>query len=71
MSVGLPIYQEACEFYKVKTSIITSNEFRSRIASCEKMGSSEYWCVYNKGTNEAVALAINTVYEDCCEYNTM
>lgn len=71
LSVGLPIYQEACESYKVKTSIITSNEFRSRIASCEKMGRSDYWCVYDKETNEAVALAINTVFEDCCEYNTM
>lgn len=71
LSVGLPIYQEACESYKVKTSIITSNEFRSRIASSEKMGRSDYWCVYNKETNEAVALAINTVFEDCCEYNTM
>ena len=35
------------------------------------MGRSDYWCVYNKETNEAVALAINTVFEDCCEYNTM
>ena len=35
------------------------------------MGCSEYWCVYNKETNKAVALVINTVYEDCCEYKTM
>jgi hypothetical protein len=27
--------------------------------------------VYEKATGKAVALAINTLHDDCCEYNTM
>ncbi len=71
LSVGLPIYQEACESYRVKTSVVTDEDFRARILACEKEGSSDYWCVYRKDTAEAVALAINTRYTDCCEYNSM
>lgn len=71
LAVGLPIFQEACESYKVKAEVVTDEGFRKRIAECEKGGRSEYWCAYRKDTNEAVALAINTLYEDCCEYNTL
>lgn len=51
--------------------MVTKTDFQKRIANCEKDGRSEYWCVYCKDTNEAVALAINTLYDDCCEYNTL
>lgn len=27
--------------------------------------------MYEKATGKAVALAINTLHDDCCEYNTM
>lgn len=71
LSVGLPAYQEACKSYKIKTSVISEEEFRQRIRECEKAGKSDFWCVYLKDSNECVALAINTVHKDCCEYNTM
>lgn len=71
LAVGLPIFQEACMSYKVKAEVVTEAGFQKRIAECEKGGRSEYWCAYRKDTNEPVALAINTLYEDCCEYNTL
>lgn len=71
LAVGLPIYQEACKSYKVKADIITKQQFEDRIASCEKAGNTDFWCLYDRTTCQAVALAINTVYGDCCEYNTL
>lgn len=71
LAVGLPIYQVACKSYKVKADIITKQQFEDRIASCEKAGNTDFWCLYDRTTSEAVALAINTVYGDCCEYNTL
>lgn len=71
LAVGLPIYQEACKSYRVKADVITKQQFEDRIASCEKARNADFWCLYDRGTGEAVALAINTVYKDCCEYNTM
>lgn len=71
LAVGLPIYQEACKSYKVKADIITKQQFEDRIASCEKAGNTDFWCLYDRTTSAAVALAINTVYGDCCEYNTL
>lgn len=71
LSVGLPIYQEACESYRIETHVVTAEEFENRILACEQKGYSDYWVVYHKDSSEAVALAINTRYEDCCEYNSM
>lgn len=71
LSVGLPIYQEACESYRIKTAIISADDFAKRIESCRKAGNTDFWCLYRRDNGEAVALAINTVYEDCCEYNSM
>lgn len=71
LSVGLPVYQEACKSYRVKVPIISQKEFEERIENCEKEGATDYWCAYRKDTQECVALAINTLHHDCCEYNTM
>lgn len=71
ISVGLPVYQEANKSYKIKAPEISEEEFRRRIESCKEEGMSDFWCVYLKESHECVALAINTVHKDCCEYNTM
>lgn len=71
LEVGFSIYNAAMESYRVKAKAITKEQYRARIQLAEKTGKAEYWCVYLKETGEAVALAINTISDDCCEYNTM
>lgn len=71
LSVGLPVYQEACKSYRVKVPVISQKDFETRIENCEKEGLTDFWCVYRKDTHDCVALAINTRHQDCCEYNTM
>lgn len=71
LQVGFPIFQSAIEGYRVKASRITMEAFRDRIRQGEKAGNVDFWCVYEKETHKAVALAINTLHKDCCEYNTM
>jgi hypothetical protein len=45
--------------------------FETRIQQSEKAGNVDFLvCIY-KETHKAVALAINTLHKDCCEYNTM
>lgn len=71
LQVGFPIFQAAINNYRVKASQITIEEFKTRIQQSENAGNIDFWCVYEKETHKAVALAINTLHEDCCEYNTM
>ena len=71
LRVGFPIFQTALENYKVKAAQINMETFETRIRQSEKAGNVDFWCVYEKETHKAVALAINTLYEDCCDYNTM
>ena len=71
LRVGFPIFQVAVENYKVKATRITMDAFETRIQQSEKAGNVDFWCVYTKETHKAVALAINTLHKDCCEYNTM
>jgi len=71
LQVGFPIFQSAIEHYRVKAAQPTMEDFESGIRQKEKAGNVDFWCVYEKGTHRAVALAINTVYGDCCDYNTM
>ena len=69
--VGFPIFQSALDNYRVKAHRITMDAFKDRIVKCEKAGNVDFWCVYEKGTHQAVALAINTLHKDYCDYNTM
>lgn len=71
LQVGFTIFQSAIENYRVKASQLTLEDFESRIRQNEKAGNVDFWCVYEKETHKAVALAINTLHDDCCDYNTM
>lgn len=71
LQVGFPIFQAAIENYRVKASQITLQAFETKIQQGEKAGNIDFWCVYEKETHKAVALAINTLHKDCCDYNTM
>lgn len=71
MSFGLAIYNSALENYRVKANTLTQKQFEEMIKEQSKDSRIEYWGVFEKSSGKPVALAINTVREDCCEYNSM
>ena len=69
--IGLKIYNSALSSYKIKADLITQKQFEQMIKSQTEKGNIEYWGVFEKKTSNVVALSVNTVYDDCCEYNSM
>ena len=71
LRVGYPVFLAALQGYKVKARIISRLDFVNRIKKENLKGNIDYWAVYDKKTGKVVAVAINTLHEDCCEYSTM
>ena len=69
--VGYPVFLAALKSYKVKAKIISELDFVDSIKKGSLKGNIDYWAVYDKKTGQVVAVAINTLHGDCCEYNTM
>ena len=68
---ALPIINSAQKSYKVKSKVTSKKEFDKEIEQYKKDDNKEFWIVERKTDNEAVAIAINTIKEDSCEYDTM
>ena len=68
---ALPIINSAQKSYKVKSKVTSKKEFDKEIKQYKKDDNKEFWIVERKTDNEAVAIAINTIKEDSCEYDTM
>lgn len=64
---GYPIYRKAFERYRIKTAPQTREEFERWIESCTE--ANEFWMVFSKETGEAIGYSINTLHENCAEYN--
>ena len=71
LEIGFPIFQAALANYKVKAESVSEKSFNSRIQQSKIAGNIDFWGVYDKETHKAVALAINTLHDDCCEYKTL
>ena len=71
LRVGYPVFLAALKSYKVKAKIISELDFLDSIKKGSLKGNIDYWAVYDKKTGQVVAVAINTLHGDCCEYNTM
>lgn len=65
--IALPIYNAALASYKVKAKQVTMEQ----IISSSQGDNKHFWAAYLKGTDEAVAVGLNTVMSDCCSYNTL
>jgi hypothetical protein len=70
-SVGYRIFSTAQQSYRVKCSVFTEDQYKDLIKSYSKDSAKEFWCVFRKDSGEAIALAVNTVKDNCCEYNTL
>ena len=64
---GYPIYLKALKNYRVKAVAQTREEFERWIESCTE--DNEFWMVFSKETGEAIGYSVNTLREDCVEYN--
>lgn len=71
LNLGYPIFCEAIKGYKVPAKPITVDTFINRISNESKRGNVDYWMAFEKETNKAVALSINTIVNDSCQYSTM
>lgn len=70
LECGYQIFARAQESYKVKCEVISQADFRSMIMQFA-VENKEFWGVELKDTRKIVALAINTIKFDSCEYNTL
>ena len=68
---ALPIINSAQKSYKVKSKVTSKKEFDKEIEQYKKDDNKEFWIVERRSDNEAIAIAINTIKEDSCEYDTM
>lgn len=68
---AFPIITSAQKSYKVKSRVTSRKEFDAEIGHYKKDKHKEFWIVERKDNNEAVAIAINTIKKNCCEYDTM
>jgi hypothetical protein len=71
LKIGYPIYVSAQQSYKIKSDVISYDDFVCMVNSYIKENDKEFWGVKLKESGEFVALAINTIKESCCEYNTL
>lgn len=70
--IGLSIYNSAQENYKVAASLTSQKDIdvmAKRAAMAD--GKIDIWAVYTQEGHKPVAIAYNTVHDDCCEYNSM
>lgn len=70
LRVGHNIFVKAQESYKVKCEVISVEDFQKMILAYDK-DVTEFWGVESKETGNIVALSINTVKQNSCEYNTL
>ena len=68
---ALPIINSAQKSYKVKSKVTSKKEFEAEVEQYKKDNNKEFWIVERKSDNEAVAIAVNTIKKDSCEYDTM
>jgi len=71
LNYGYLIFCEALKGYKVPAKPISKNSFINRINNEVKGGNVDYWMVFEKETNKAVALSINIILNNTCLYSTM
>lgn len=69
--IAFPIITSAQQSYKIKCRVINKNEFDEMIRNYEKESDKEFWVVERKDNGEPVAISINRIKNDSCEYDDM
>ena len=69
--IAFPVITSAQKSYKIKCHIINKDEFDEMIRQYENDADKEFWIVERKDNKEVVAVSINRIKEDSCEYDDM
>lgn len=69
--IAFPIITSAQKSYKVKCHIINRKEFDEMIKRYENEADKEFWVAERKDNKEIVAVSINRIKSDSCEYDDM
>ena len=69
--IAFPIITSAQQSYKIKCHVFKRNEFDEMIRNYEKESDKEFWVVERKDNGEAVAVSINRIKSDSCEYDDL
>lgn len=69
--IAFPIITSAQKSYKVKCHIINKKEFDEMIKRYEIEADKEFWVAERKDNKEIVAISINRIKSDSCEYDDM
>ncbi len=71
LEIGYPIYSSAQEAYRVKCDVMSIDQYKNLIESYAADKNKEFWVIKHKESGEYIALAINTIKENSCEYNVL
>ena len=69
--IAFPIITSAQHSYKIKCNVINKKEFDEMIRNYENESDKEFWAVERKDNKEIVAISINRIKNDSCEYDDM
>ena len=69
--VAFPIISSAQRSYKIKSHIMKKKEFDEMIKRYENETDKEFWVAERKDNKEIVAISINRIKTDSCEYDDM
>lgn len=70
---GLRIYNSAIKGYNPQAQLLTQPQIEGLLSEQidDDNKKYEYWMVFERETEKAVAIAINILKPDCCEYSAM
>lgn len=71
LKFGYSIHIKAIKRYKYKAEIVSKEEFDNQILKYFNSGQVDFWMCFNKEDSVPIAFAINTIYDDSCEYKSM
>lgn len=69
--IAFPIITSAQKSYKIKSHIMNKKEFDEMIRRYENETDKDFWVVERKDNKETVAISINRIKSDSCEYDDM
>ncbi len=69
--VAFPVIIAAQKSYNIKCHIINENEFDDMIEQYKTEADKDFWIVENKENKEIVAVAVNRIKKESCEYDDM
>ena len=69
--VAFPIISSAQKSYKVGCRVMDRKEYDDMIGKYRNDGDKDFWIVERKDTKEVVAVSINRIKTDSCEYDDM